>query len=141
MANKFHQGYYTVKNKEKYIGKKVPIYRSSWEFSMMQFLDFHTSVLSWGSEIIAIPYQDPLTGRKKNYFPDFVIVYLDRDGVKNAEIIEIKPANQAGIKKTKSKLNQAQTVRNMAKFAAASAYAEINGFQFRVITENELGYK
>jgi hypothetical protein len=104
----------------------------------MQFLDHNPSVLQWASESIAIPYMDPLTGKKKNYFPDFLMIFLDRNGEKKAEMIEIKPANQTGQTKTKSKVNQAQILKNHAKWGAALAYCAKNGLTLRILTENEL---
>lgn len=135
---KWAKGLYQVKNKEKYIGQRIPTYRSSWESTFMLFLDNHPSILQWASESISIEYRDPLTGKNKRYFPDFFIIYLDADGVKHAEIIEIKPTNQTGQVKTKSKINQAQILKNHAKWNAALAYAAKNGCSFRILTELEL---
>ena len=36
---KFAQGRYNMKNPDKYIGGKTPLYRSSWEFAFMRFCD------------------------------------------------------------------------------------------------------
>ncbi len=137
---KFAKGLYLIKNKEKYVGRNSPIYRSSWEHSFMLFCDNHPSILQWASESIQIPYRDPITNKQKRYFPDFFIVYIDSNGVKNAEIIEIKPMNQTGFKKTKSAINNAQAIRNHAKWASAMAYCAKNGLKFRLITEKELGF-
>ena len=138
MANKFHRSLYVVKNKAKYIGKKIPIARSSWETTFFIFLDNHPAVLQWASEGIAIPYRDPLTNKQKRYYPDIFMIYLDAAGVKHAEIIEIKPSSQTGQKKTKSKINNAQIIKNHAKWNAALQYCAKNGLQFRLLTENEL---
>ena len=46
---RFAQGKYTLKNPTKYIGTKVPTYRSSWEFAFMKFCDEHNSVQNWAS--------------------------------------------------------------------------------------------
>jgi hypothetical protein len=138
MANKYHKSIYIPKNKEKYIGKKAVCCRSSWESTFCMFLDNHPSVLQWASESIAIPYMDPLTGKKKNYYPDFFMIFIDAQGVKHAEIIEIKPSTQTGQKKTKSKVNQAQILKNHAKWDACLAYCAHNGCKFRLLTENEI---
>jgi hypothetical protein len=137
-VSKFAKGLYEVKNKEKYIGQHSPTYRSSWENSFMLFLDNHTSVLQWASEPISIGYRDPLSGKTKRYFPDFLMIYLDAQGNKHAEIIEIKPSTQTGQKKTKSAVNNAQILKNQAKWSACMAYCEKNGLQFRILTEIEL---
>ena len=36
---KFAQGRFEVKNTDKYVGKKSPMARSSWEFVFMKMLD------------------------------------------------------------------------------------------------------
>ena len=141
MANKFHKSLYVVKNKEKYIGRKTPVCRSSWESTFCMFLDNHPNVLQWASESIRIPYRDPLTNKEKGYFPDFFMIYVDAEGNKHAEIIEIKPANQTGQKKTKSAINNAQIIKNHAKWQSCLAYCAKNGLHFRLITEHELGFK
>ena len=46
---RFAQGKYELKNPEKFLGNKTPTYRSSWEFTFMQFLDNHPSVSKWAS--------------------------------------------------------------------------------------------
>jgi hypothetical protein len=141
---KFAQGVYKIKNPLKYIGKKSPIYRSSWEHTFMLFLDNHTSILNWASEPMPISYKDPITGKNKNYWPDFLIIYVDAAGKKVAEMIEIKPASQSntlapGKKRTKSsRLLEATIARNHAKWASAKAWCAHNGINFRVVTENTL---
>lgn len=105
---------------------------------MCMFLDLHPSVLQWASESIRIPYRDPLSGKQKGYFPDFFMVYIDVTGVKHIEIIEVKPKNQTGEKKTRSAINNAQIIKNHAKWSSALQYCEKNGMQFRLITEDIL---
>ena len=95
MASKFARGKFVMKHPEKYIGNKVPTYRSSWEWSFMNFCDNNKSVQKWASEAIQIPYRDPLTGRQTVYVPDFFIVYNGKGQKRIAELIEIKPNNQA----------------------------------------------
>ena len=56
---KFAQGRFEMKNPDKYVGKKTPLARSSWEFVFMRMLDENPGVLNWASESIQIPYQDP----------------------------------------------------------------------------------
>lgn len=135
---RFAKGLFEVKNKEKYVGKRTPTFRSSWEHTFMLFLDNHPSILQWASESIRIPYRDPLTNKNKGYYPDFFIVYVDVDGQKHVEVIEIKPSTQTGQKKTKSAVNNAQIIKNHAKWNAALQYCATNGIQFRLITEGEL---
>src|SRR5271167_3667971 len=99
--SKFNQGFYVPKNPDKFIGKKLPFARSGWENTCMQFFDNHSSVKFWSSESITIPYHDPITGKNRNYIPDFLVVYESVDGQRQVEMIEVKPAKETGIKKVK----------------------------------------
>lgn len=139
MANKFAKGFFTPKNPQKYVGISRIQYKSSWEFSFMRFCDTNPSILKWASEAIRIPYKDPLTGRNTVYVPDFFIQYVDKNGKIHVELIEIKPASQAIFERVgKNKLNQAQYVKNQAKWAAAKLYCDQQGIKFRVVCENDL---
>ncbi len=136
---KFAQGRFEVKNPDKYVGKKVPLARSSWEFVMMKMLDEHDGVQSWASESIQIPYRDPFTGRYTIYVPDFFIVYVDRNGKKHAELIEVKPLSQTKLEAVgKSLYNQQQYIKNMAKWEAANAWCKQQGVRFRIINEGDI---
>lgn len=135
---KWSQGIFEPSHPEKYIGKGRIKFRSGWEKTMMIFLDNHPSILQWSSESIIIPYTDCLTKKKKNYIPDFFIIYVDKLGVKKAEIIEVKPSKQAGLTKTKSLVEQAQVLKNRSKWEAAKAWADKQGIGFRVVTELSL---
>ncbi len=139
MSLKFAQGIYKIKHPEKYVGLGDPKYRSSWEHTFMMFCDNNPSIQQWASESIKIPYRDPLTGKNTIYVPDFFIVYLDRNMKKHAELIEIKPANQMLKERVgKNPYNQAQYVKNLAKWSSASNWAKQNGIRFRVINENDI---
>lgn len=139
MSLKFSKGVYKVLNPEKYVGNKMPIYRSSWEFTFMSFCDNNPSIQQWSSEPIKIPYKDPLTGKQTVYVPDFLIVYLDKNMKKHAELIEIKPAKQTLKEKVgKNPYDQAQYVKNMAKWAAASNWCKQQGISFRIINESDI---
>jgi hypothetical protein len=136
---KFSQGIYKIKHPEKYVGSKDPTYRSSWEFTFMTFCDNNPSVQQWASEPIKIPYRDPLTGKGTVYIPDFVITYVDKNMKKHVEMIEIKPMNQMLAEKVgKNPYNQAQYVKNMAKWQAAGIWCKNQGIKFRVISERDI---
>jgi len=139
MSLKFSKGIYQVKNPEKYVGSKMPYCRSSWETTFCMFCDNNPSIQQWASEPVKIPYRDPLTGKPTVYVPDFLISYIDKNMKKHAELIEIKPANQMLIEKVgKNAYNQAQYVKNMAKWAAANKWAQQQGLKFRVINEHDI---
>ena len=138
MAKRFAQGKYTPKNPEKYIGVGNIIARSSWEFTMMKFLDEHPNVIYWASESIRIPYVNPFTRKQTIYVPDFFVVYMDVDGKQHSELIEVKPLNQTIQEKAKSKVNKAHWILNQAKWAAASAFCKRRNIRFRVVSENDI---
>ena len=128
---RFAQGKFTMKNPAKYVGLKSPTYRSGWEHSFMRLCDEHPNVYQWASESIKIPYRHPLTGKYTIYVPDFFIVYVDKNGGKHAEMIEVKPMNQASMESAgKSQGRQRQVIINRAKWEAASAYARQNKITF-----------
>lgn len=136
---KFAQGRFEMKNPDKYVGKKTPLSRSSWEFVFMRMLDEHPAVENWASESLQIPYRDPLTGKYTIYVPDFFIVYKDKNGKKHAEVVEVKPASQTLRERVgKSLYNQEQYVKNMAKWEAAGAWCRQQGVKFRVVNEDEI---
>ena len=135
---KFAQGRFEMKNPAKYVGKKTPLARSSWEFIFMRMLDEHEGVQNWASESIQIPYRDPLTGKQTIYVPDFFVVYVDKDKKKHAEVVEVKPSNHTLLEKVgKSRYNQEQYVKNMAKWEAANRWCKQQGDRFRVVSEDE----
>ena len=82
---------------------------------------------------------NPLTGRNTIYVPDFFIVYNSKKQDKVAELIEVKPNNQAKRKDLgKNAQNQAAYVVNRAKWEAANKWAKGKGIRFRVITESDM---
>lgn len=145
---KYNQGTFKPRNISKYVGDYTNIvYRSSWEFRMMMWLDDNPAVLKWTSEEIVIPYISPIDGRQHRYFMDFGALIRDASGKDQKVIIEVKPNSQTKPPKypgrqTKRYLNEAQTyVVNQAKWEAASAWAKRNGYQFIIADEYMLGLK
>jgi len=136
---KFAQGRFDMKNPEKYIGKKTPLARSSWEFVFMRMLDEHPGVEKWASESVQIPYRDPLSGRHTIYVPDFFVLYVDKNKKKHAELVEVKPASQTIREQVgKSIYNQEQYIKNLAKWEAATAWCKQQGIKFRVVNESDI---
>jgi hypothetical protein len=139
MATKFARGKFNMTQPGKYVGTKMPTYRSSWEFQFMKFCDTNISIQKWASEAIQIPYRDPLTGRQTVYVPDFFIQYMDKNNTMHVELIEVKPASQTILERVgKNKYNQAQYVKNQAKWAAATIWCKQQGIKFRVLNENDM---
>ena len=139
--SKFAQGAYVVKNKEKYVGRGTPRYRSGWELAFMRFLDNNDNILQWASESISIPYRNPITGKQSIYVPDFLITYRNRNNQMIAEVIEIKPKKQSVVE-SKMKANERAVVAvNYAKWDSATKWCKKQGLIFRVITEDDLWHQ
>ena len=138
MASKYAHGQFQIKNPAKYVGKKIPTFRSSWESTVMSFFDTNPAILQWASEAIHINYRNPFTNKNTIYVPDFFITYLDANGKQHSEIIEVKPLKETSLENAKSTRDKAAAILNMTKWAAARAYCETNGLVFRVVTEADL---
>jgi len=136
--SKYAQGKFSVKNMEKYVGKKMPTYRSSWEMTFMTFCDNNPAVLQWASEPFMIPYRNPLSGKNTIYIPDFMMVYIDAQQQKHAEVIEVKPLKETTLESAKSVRDKAAVILNMAKWTAARAFCQAHGMKFRIVTEHDL---
>ncbi len=137
MANNYSQGFYTILNPEKYVGKGTPKYRSGWELTFMRFCDNHPSVVSWASECVRIPYKNPFTGRDTFYVPDFLVTY-QVNGVNRAELIEIKPKAQAVMELARSQQEKMAVALNMCKWQAAQIWCKRMGATFRILTEEDI---
>lgn len=140
ITNKKHaQGVYTITNIKKYSSSNPPIYRSSWEKDVMIALDHNPAVLEWSVEPFPIQYTCPVDGKPKNYWPDFLVRYIDvADGKEKIQLLEIKPEKQVYIQLAKSKKDKIVVLVNQAKFAAAIAFCKNNGIEFKIITEKSL---
>ena len=135
---KYANGKFTVKNPEKYMGKKSPTYRSSWEFAFMNFCDNNPAVLNWTSESVKIPYYNPVSGKNTIYVPDFLIVYIDANQKQHTEVVEVKPSTETTMESARSYRDKLSVAINMAKWAAADSWARANGMRFRVVTEFDI---
>ena len=143
-----YKGKYKPKIPSKYKGDPTNIiYRSLWERKFMQYCDSTTNVLEWGSEEIALPYRSPIDNRVHRYFPDFYIKIRETTGQIKRYIIEIKPKKQTIApkvqkQKTKSYIYEVcEYAKNQAKWKAAKDFCEDRQWEFKVLTENELGIK
>ena len=101
--------------------------------------------MKWWSEELAIPYKSPIDNRIHKYFPDFYIKYRDTKGNIKESLIEIKPARQVKEpkkQKVRSKKYVSEVVeyaKNQAKWNAAKDYCDDRLWEFKVLTEVELG--
>lgn len=138
MSRSYVQGQYTPVNPSKYVGSYPIIFRSSWEFTVMQMFDKNPNISSWASESLKIPYKNPFTGKYTVYIPDFVVTYVDAKGTAKAEIIEVKPAKETFLEQAKSEKAKLAAALNAHKWAAAQQFAKMHGMSFRVMNENHI---
>jgi hypothetical protein len=104
----------------------------------MKMFDSNPNVLKWASEEFKIPYISPLDNLVHNYYPDFFVIYTDKHGGLQKEIVEVKPASQSLAERAKSDRDKAALLVNIAKWKFADAWAKQRGMTFRVITEHSI---
>jgi len=139
---KFANGFYQLKNPEKYVGKKTPHYRSSWEFAVMAMCDNNPSILQWANEAIHVNYRNPFTGKNTIYVPDFFVTFIDASGQTHGEIWEIKPSKETSLQEAgRSPKAQAAAILNLAKWEACRAFCKAHNLSFRIITERDLFFQ
>lgn len=139
----YKQGIFTPHYPQKYKGTTPIIARSSYEIRFMRWLDNNPAIISWGSETVIIPYQNPLTGRVHRYFVDFNFTLKLKDGTIKKYLVEVKPHNQTLPPKpgrnTKALLRrQAEYVKNQCKWKSAQEWCQKKSYEFCVITEKHL---
>jgi len=149
-ANKFHQGKFTPKNPEKYIGDiNNIVYRSGWELRYMRFLDGSDDIINWSSEPFPIRYVSPIDNNYHRYFPDFFVKMWNG----KRYVVEIKPFKETKPpRKTKRKEKYLEERKrkhreikrwnmynvNKSKWNAAEVFCEENNMEFVVITEKHM---
>ena len=126
-------------NPDKYTGPTTPvILKSSWELEFAKHCDLLPSVLSWGYELVQVPYRDPLTGKQKIYIPDFFVKIGRTDGYAQDYVFEIKPMHEQLDAHARTQHDAALIARNNAKWIAASQWADRHSAEFQVINENDM---
>jgi hypothetical protein len=138
----FHKRKFIPIFPEKYTGDPTNIImRSSWETRFASWCDKNPSVLKWSSEETIIPYKCPTDNRIHRYFVDFKITVTTG----KTYLVEVKPKTQTQPpiypgKRTQRYLQESLTfMKNQAKWEAANEFAKDRGWEFKIITEHELG--
>ena len=141
-----YKGKYYPSYPRKYKGDPTNIlYRSLWERKFMVYCDKNESILEWASEEIAIPYRSPIDNRVHRYFPDFYMKVQERGGKVKRYMIEVKPAKQTKPpvkpkRQTKGYIREAyEYAKNQAKWKMAREFCADRQWEFKVVTEKELG--
>ena len=140
----YKQGLYRPVNHEKYIGRHLPEYRSSWELKFFQWCDRTETVLEWSSESVIVPYVSPVDSKGHRYYVDGTVVLREGDKIEKY-LIEIKPKKQT-VPPVESKRKKASTLLyekmtyavNTAKWEAAEKFAKHKGMNFTILTEDQL---
>jgi len=138
----FHKRKFIPLFPQKYTGDPTNIImRSSWETMFANWCDKNPSILKWNSEEIVIPYICPTDNKIHRYFVDFKITLNNN----KTYLIEVKPQKQLEPpiypgKRTKRYLTESLTfMKNQAKWEAAKNYAKDRDWEFKIITEYDLG--
>ena len=141
-----YKGKYYPSYPRKYKGDPTNIiYRSLWERKFMVYCDKNQNILEWASEEIAIPYSSPIDNRVHRYFPDFYMKVKEFNGKIKRYVIEVKPAKQTKPpakpkRQTKGYIREAyEYAKNQAKWKMAREFCADRQWEFKVVTEKELG--
>ena len=141
-----YKGKYYPSFPRKYKGDPTNIiYRSLWERKFMVYCDKNQNILEWASEEIAIPYRSPIDNRVHRYFPAFYMNVRETNGKIKNYVIEVKPAKQTKPptkpkRQTKGYIREAyEYARNQAKWKMAKEFCADRQWEFKVVTEKELG--
>jgi hypothetical protein len=151
--SKFRQGIYKIMHSEKYIGTKLPVYRSSWELKFNKGLDYNNNCVKWASEYAKteISYKQP-DGTTHRYIPDYYVEMRLPEGQVRKFLVEVKPWNQSpGLSpppkepknKTAKALRNFQAsmkayMINACKWSAAKDWCKKRGITFLVVTERDV---
>jgi len=144
----FHKRKFVPVFAEKYTGDPSNIImRSSWETQFANWCDKNPKVLKWSSEETIIPYRCPTDNKVHRYYVDFKIQVASTGDTLKTYLVEVKPAQQCQPpvypgRNTKRYLTESYTyIKNQAKWAAAKQYCLDRKWEFKIITEYELGLK
>jgi putative hemolysin len=112
---------------------------------MMLWLDNSSSVIWWSSEELVIWYKSPVDNKPHRYFPDFLVHFKNKDGNERTTVVELKPLSQFNEPKKPQRITEAYVKKvqeygkNTAKWASARSYCLMKGYEFKVLTEKDLG--
>lgn len=140
-----YKGTFNPKNPIKYVGNPNNIiWRSTWERSLMRWLDENPDIVKWSSEETIVPYISPVDNKQHRYFVDFTATFKNGQTL----LIEVKPKYQTvppKIKNSKTQKGQQKMLAEMetfavndAKWKAADKYAQQRGMKFCIFTEESL---
>ena len=109
----------------------------------MKFCDTSPKVLRWASEEVVIPYISPIDKKVHRYFVDFLVEVRTDEGIKTW-LVEIKPKKQCAEPVRRSRITRGYVTEvkawltNKAKWEAAKQVSESKGWEFKILTEDDL---
>lgn len=157
---KYKQGLYTPQNKDKVIKLNSQgglYYRSGLEQKMMIYLDSNERIINWGAEHLRIPYEknewvqdkQGLVTSSHGYYPDFYYELKREDGSISKVVAEVKASSETnepklGANPTSKQIKNFEYAlkmynKNLSKWKYMIEYCERKGFEFIIITEQQLG--
>jgi hypothetical protein len=139
------QGTFNPQNPDKYVGESKPKFKSKLELKLMCFCDKSPIVTKWSYERIIIPYTDKSRNNSRhNYYIDCKMTMTTKEGEKTF-LIEVKSKKEtiAPVKSPRKKpenyRKEVETwVRNRCKWEAATKTAKARGWEFKILTEDQL---
>ena len=110
----------------------------------MKWFDEQPNIIWWSSEELFVPYRSPVDQQMHRYFPDFVVRLRQVNGKEVTMMLEVKPEKQTQMpvqkRQTKKFLQEVATYAvNQEKWRAADLFCKEHGWQFKIITEKDLG--
>lgn len=113
----------------------------------MAWLDKSPNVKWWSSEEMSLTYFNPVDKDFHNYYPDFIFCQKVGKDKERVVMLEVKPYKQTQppikpkTRMTKRYLEELATYgKNLAKWDAAKAYCDKNGWKFQILTENDVRF-
>ena len=156
---KYKQGLFIPKNIDKLLKANNAgglYYRSGLEHKFMIYLDQNSNIIRWNSELIKIPYVKNVWDAKltemvksdHHYYPDFYYELKRPDGSISRVVAEVKPLSDTMEPKLTSNPTSKQLTNfeyslkmysaNLDKWKTCIEYCRMKGFEFIIITEQNL---
>jgi len=109
----------------------------------MKFCDSSSNVIRWASEEVVIPYMSPVDRKAHRYFVDFLVEVKTPEGIKTW-LVEIKPKKQCVEPQKRKRITRGYITEvktwltNKAKWDAAKRISDMKGWEFKILTEDDL---
>ena len=104
----------------------------------MAYLDKNPMIMQWGYEPANVKYFDKSSGKVRRYYIDFIAI-ANVGHAKKTIWIEVKTREETLPPKNKKNLKAMSTyLTNTCKWEAAKLMAASKGYQFAILTEEQL---